>query len=1327
MVLTLATLLALSWPEPTATMKPWVYNWWMGSAVDAAGLEYQCRELADKGFGGFHVIPTYGAKGYEKQWKTLLSPDWVEAWNLAAETAAKHGLGIDLTMGCGWCFGGPWIGEEDAASSGMKVKRAGPGGTGFMIDPFSAKAMSNHVARFEAAFGKNGTATRPRAFYHDSYEYFGAQPKDGRDPLESQIACFKVWTDWCRRNGCLSRNEGHGGPVNWLDLYALADIPETEMFGRECRDVLVSKFASSAAHLTGKKLVSAETCTWVDEHFHERPAEIKSVVDRLFLAGVNHCFYHGCCYSPVDAAWPGWCFYASCEMNPRNPIWREIGTLSAYITRCQSVFQTWEPDNDLVVLFDPPYTGKQMSVHNAAEWFHGPGGLGARAKALYEAGYQFDYASPRMLKAQPALKDRMDAAKAVKSPFGGLDGVGSVRLRKDGVRLYFVVSEKHDLHIGAERPFEVMDPMTGEISSRTDYWLEKGASCFVRLDSRPALAVSDRAPSVRPPLAVGASGWTVRLLAGGPVLPPATNLTGLVSWTQWDDAFSGTMLYEATFDCCDEGAAAELDLGDVREIARVRVNGRDLGCRLLAPYRFRIPAGVLKSKDNRLEVEVTNLGANRLRWNDLNHVNWKYFTDINMVDYDYKPLDAAKWQVLPSGLLGPVTLRSESDAADRMRSDEGHAATVTWRIASPQWLDDAPFATLEKTLVGHRVTGKIALFVTARGFVHHPLPLPELLDEAKVGAERLARLHALGYEAGFNLLCAIGHLNEMAHTTPQVEGARHNVSADGGESAADFCLESPAWREKYLTPALTALAQAKPDFIWLDDDVRVCYCADCQARRHRKIGSPLGVKEMGAWLCEPGTCASRRRALLQDNRESQADFFAFCARVVRAVDPKIVLGDMEVVNPAEGLAYPEKFAALGNGTYPTYWRSGCDCWNDETPNDFLVKLNRQAQMSVWLPRTNAKFEAEIENWPYQHYGKSVAFTVFETLLNCAVATDGAAYNVLHVESQDPFEVNRPMIDALEAIRPTLDAFVAAAGGARPRGVWNGVGRDTGAVAQPEGTDWMRDFPWGFDRGFLGTDAQKCGFSVAYRAEDADLIAPTALAVRSMTDAELDRMFSGGVYLDHDALLAALGRGREADIGFRAGKWMTDTALEVLTDDPLNAGFAGMVRNARPTLPPYCRVLSVEPVAKGARILARLVDGNLDEIAPCAQGVYENARGGRVCVNGYTPYVRHGNVHSIRQMRTVMRWLSRDALSGCLVGDGRALLWVRGDRSVVVVNFGADAEEGLSVDLAGEARSHGLVPVGVPDALPIVGERRGACTRYRLPTLAPWSVNVFALR
>ena len=78
-------------------------------------------------------------------------------------------------------------------------------------------------------------------------------------------------------------------PGNLLDLYAAADIPETEMFFKD-RDILVSKFASSAAHVSGRKLVSAETGTWVAEHFTETLEDVKRNVDDLFLAGVNHVF-----------------------------------------------------------------------------------------------------------------------------------------------------------------------------------------------------------------------------------------------------------------------------------------------------------------------------------------------------------------------------------------------------------------------------------------------------------------------------------------------------------------------------------------------------------------------------------------------------------------------------------------------------------------------------------------------------------------------------------------------------------------------------------------------------------------------------------------------------------------------------------------------------------------------------------------------------------------------------------------------------------------------------------------------------------------------------
>ena len=73
-------------------------------------------------------------------------------------------------------------------------------------------------------------------------------------------------------------------------------------------------------------------------------------------------------------------------------------------------------------------------------------------------------------------------------------------------------------------------------------------------------------------------------------------------------------------------------------------------------YRFDIPSGLAKDKGNRLEVEVTNLGANRIRDLDRRKVNWKYFCDRNVYGTNYKPLDASVWPVRESGILGPVHL-----------------------------------------------------------------------------------------------------------------------------------------------------------------------------------------------------------------------------------------------------------------------------------------------------------------------------------------------------------------------------------------------------------------------------------------------------------------------------------------------------------------------------------------------------------------------------------------------------------------------------------------------------------------------------------------------
>jgi hypothetical protein len=64
----------------------------------------------------------------------------------------------------------------------------------------------------------------------------------------------------------------------------------------------------------------------------------------------------------------------------------------------------------------------------------------------------------------------------------------------------------------------------------------------------------------------------------------------------------------------------------------------------------------LRPGRNVLEIEVTNLAANRIRDLDRRHVPWKIMREINLVDINYHPFDASRWPLTPSGLLGPVTL-----------------------------------------------------------------------------------------------------------------------------------------------------------------------------------------------------------------------------------------------------------------------------------------------------------------------------------------------------------------------------------------------------------------------------------------------------------------------------------------------------------------------------------------------------------------------------------------------------------------------------------------------------------------------------------------------
>jgi hypothetical protein len=821
----------LAWPTVDRVARPWTYWWWPGSAVKEADITAQLKTFKAAGLGGVHIIPIYAPKGRDAECIDFLSPQWMAMLAHTVSTARSMDMDVDMTLGSGWCFGGPEVTPEEGGlridprsaefrtvSTRLKVKRAGPGGQGLMLNPFYGRAIDHYLERFTKAFDAY-KGPLPRAIYHDSYEYFGCdwspdllaeferrrgyklqdhldrvRAKDGDDTTARVKGDYRetmsdlmverfapTWTKWAKGRGMLSRYQAHGSPANLLDLYAAADTPETEMFNKD-RDVLISKFASSAAHVAGRPRVSSETGTWLAEHFHETLAAMKRLQDELFVSGVNHIFYHGNCYSPTDAPWPGWLFYASTEMNPRNSIWHDVPVLNAYVARCQSVLQSGTPDND-VLLYWPIHdlwddagggTVQTLTVHNA-NWLTGQA-VGKLAKRLWDRGVSFDYVSDRQLASvradgsglragesvyrvivvpetrhmpvetmrrlvelakggatvvfesklpedvpglarlderraelkqlvgQIALESTEQVGRQAKvskgrvvvvknaedeltrenlaEPLKSVAGLQFIRRRGvegSGVARNYFLTNLGDAGIdrwvplgGVFRSVGLLDPMTGKTGMAATRQASTPGATEVYLQIGPGQSVIVRtfndavhAPAwtyVKPrgdavPLA---GAWKLKFVEGGPTLPREATLAKPASWTTVDDpaatAFAGTAVYTTTFDA-PPGAMSDafvLDLGQVRESARVRLNGADVAALIQPPYRAVIRS--LKPTGNVLEVEVTNLSANRVRDLDRRKVNWKVMGDINIVNIDYKPLDASNWPVEESGLLGPVTL-----------------------------------------------------------------------------------------------------------------------------------------------------------------------------------------------------------------------------------------------------------------------------------------------------------------------------------------------------------------------------------------------------------------------------------------------------------------------------------------------------------------------------------------------------------------------------------------------------------------------------------------------------------------------------------------------
>ncbi len=336
---------------------------------------------------------------------------------------------IDLKTGTVAASDAPRIALYFIAShTRQQVKRAAMGAEGYVLDHFSKAAIDQHLSDVGLPLLQAFGSQPPYSVFSDSLEVYGSdwttnlplefQRRRGYDlvpHLPELVAggsaeADEVRHDWgvtlsdlirehylapitafAQAHHTLFRSQTYGEPAVTMADEAIANLPEGE--GPQWRAFSFTRWASSANHLYGRNVTSAETWTWLHSPaFRATPLDMKVEADRMFLLGVNQIVGHGYPYSPLAAGEPGWAFYAAGAFNVHNPWFPVMPDVMRYLQRISWLLRQGNPANDVAILLpeddaQAAFTPGHVSVTDEMKTRITP----ELMAAILDAGYNVDF------------------------------------------------------------------------------------------------------------------------------------------------------------------------------------------------------------------------------------------------------------------------------------------------------------------------------------------------------------------------------------------------------------------------------------------------------------------------------------------------------------------------------------------------------------------------------------------------------------------------------------------------------------------------------------------------------------------------------------------------------------------------------------------------------------------------------------------------------------------------------------------------------------------------------------------------------------------------
>ena len=613
--------------------------------------------------------------------------------------------------------------------------------------------------------------------------------------------------------------------------------------------------------------------------------------------------------------------------------------------------------------------------------------------------------------------------------------------------------------------------------------------------------------------------------------------------------------------------------------------------------------------------------------------------------------------------------------------------------------------------------------------------------------DRIRRLKACGIPSvGVNVLCTIGHHGEATRYT---DDGRFQplINFDGTPAKGCYCPNDPAFmahiRRKYAL-----VSQAGPDFIWLDDDLRMqmhdaalfpCFCPYCMEIFNRRHGTHFTRQELVDRLNDPQGGQWRRR-WIEQNEDTLDTLCRGIEEVVHQADPWIEIGFMHCndgMSTYSGDGYRRWLTTLRS--HKT--RPGGGLYSDRMPLSYVEKVLECARSRSRYADIVTDLQYEFEQFTYQKLIKSRYMASIECLSVLAHGFNGIAFDALKLEPSGSLEDWEGFMEMIRRSKGLWEAVIRLSDGFHNEGANAILPANYEKLRSVDEQGWfvLPGKPEGYGnyaeimhvshtatiRSYVYNEI---GIPMTADEKGQSVVILEGKTVEALEKDELLRVFGGGVLMDAQALECLEKKGLAASLcGVQTQAHYTNNIMERFTDDPLNGSYAGEIRDPRVSLM-HAACTSLAATNGPVRVLCELIDLNRN-----AKGatftLHENSLGGRVAVIASSPYHLVWSSAKVYQLQQAFDWLAGGKMPLRMTTPGRVIPTIRvsEDRAhclILLVNGSMDAAQEVSceVRLPVEGGWYRLDEAG--NRHPLEGaERTADGWRLQLGTMTMWSYCV----